>query len=192
MSATWDHPKLGRFEYRSQGWTRAIGVPAFEAFAFEAARGDARRSKGKYDLVFTARDEGEKPSAAAAAMADAILANQAALVGVVARALWDDVNGRGAGAGKGYLPDVKRAFKIKKLAGPARAEDLLPALRVSGILVLEDVPNCSGPVAELDFDAAFDPEHGVGVLTDGRTVLGIGQVLDVTPSGFTPPPSPFG
>ena len=33
------------------------------------------------------------------------------------------------------------------------------------------------------FRAAFEDEHGVGVLTDGKKVLGLGYSADVTPFG---------
>jgi hypothetical protein len=34
----------------------------------------------------------------------------------------------------------------------------------------------------LNFEAAFEEEHGVGVLTDGQTILAIGYSHDATPS----------
>jgi hypothetical protein len=37
------------------------------------------------------------------------------------------------------------------------------------------------PVVELSFHAAFEEEHGVGVLTDGNTILGTGYSVDVRP-----------
>jgi hypothetical protein len=33
----------------------------------------------------------------------------------------------------------------------------------------------------LNFHATFDDEHGLGVLTDGKKVLGIGNAIDVLP-----------
>jgi hypothetical protein len=38
------------------------------------------------------------------------------------------------------------------------------------------------PLAELSFHAAFEEEHGVGILTDGRQVVGIGYLADVEPN----------
>ena len=52
---------------------------------------------------------------------------------------------------------------------------------LSRITVRQDVPGCEGPVVELSFHAAFEVEHGVGVLTDGETILGLGYSADVTP-----------
>jgi hypothetical protein len=35
----------------------------------------------------------------------------------------------------------------------------------------------------LSFHAAFEENHGVGVLTDGETIVGTGYGADVTPFG---------
>ena len=40
---------------------------------------------------------------------------------------------------------------------------------------------CERPNASINFAAAFDEEHGVGVLSDGTRVLGIGYISDATP-----------
>jgi hypothetical protein len=40
------------------------------------------------------------------------------------------------------------------------------------------------PIAELTFSAGFEPEHGVGILTDGNTILGTSYASDVLPYGL--------
>ena len=45
----------------------------------------------------------------------------------------------------------------------------------------------AGPLVELEFHALFDDEHGLSVLTDGRSVLGIGANGNVLPFGWKPP-----
>jgi hypothetical protein len=61
--------------------------------------------------------------------------------------------------------------------------DLRAGLRVMEVCVRPKVEGCDGPVAELTFAAVFEEEHGLGVLTDGEGVLGIGYVADVQPFG---------
>ena len=46
------------------------------------------------------------------------------------------------------------------------------------LYVHEEVERYPKPIAELTFAAAFDPEHGVGVLTDGKKILGTGYSGD--------------
>jgi hypothetical protein len=67
---------------------------------------------------------------------------------------------------------------------PARAEDLLGLMQLSGVVVRRDVDGHDGPLAELRFHAAFEEEHGVGVLTDGTTIVGTGYSCDVLPFGW--------
>jgi hypothetical protein len=143
-----------------------------------------------HKLVFAASGPSDAPSPAAIATAERVLANHASLVGVVTHALWEDFNGRGPGSGAcGDLDAVAKAMKSRKLPVPTNADDLLPALRPAAIIVRE-YPGYDAPMAELMFDAAFEEEHGLSVLTDGQSVLGIGFNLDVLPFDFKPPQRP--
>jgi hypothetical protein len=193
MATTWDHPKLGRFEYGDDGgWMRLVDVPAFKAFSYDTGYGNAPRSKGKHKFVFAAWDKSALPSAAAVAVAEKVLANHAALVGVVTQALWDDFNGRGPGSGMwwhGNLERINKSFTFDKQPVPTKPQDLLPALNPAAMIV-RDFPGYPSPMVELKFHAAFEEEHGVSVLTDGQLVLGIGYNLDVVPFGFKPPSPP--
>ena len=192
MAATWEHLKLGRFEYAGMGWTRVVDVPAFKSFSYDTGYSNARRSKGRHELVFGAFDESDLPSAAEVEVADRVLANHAALVGVVTQALWESFDGRGPGSGTyGDRATLAKSFKSHKLRPPAKAQDLLAALQPCRILVCEAFPGHDRPMVELQFHSAFEEEHGVSVLTDGHSVLGIGYHLDVVPFGFKPPASPF-
>jgi hypothetical protein len=132
MAATWDHPKLGRFEYRGSAWTRFVDVPAFAAFSYDTGHSNAPRSTGRHPLVFGAFDERELPSAADTAVAERVLANHAALVDEVIRALWEDFNGRGPGSGMGWngdLATVAAGLPVSSGAAAGRPRTLLPPLR---------------------------------------------------------------
>jgi hypothetical protein len=54
-------------------------------------------------------------------------------------------------------------------------------MRLSSICVRPRVEGYDKPIVELRFAAAFEEEHGVGVLTDGGKILGTGYSVDVTP-----------
>src|SRR5829696_1039806 len=193
MAATWDHPTLGRFEYDGTGWTKTVDVPAFKAFSYDTGYDDAPRSKGKHRLKFGAWDEADLPTAAEIAVANQVLANHAALVGVVTDALWEDLNGRGpdSRAWHGTLEGVAKSFKFHKLPPPTKPQDLLPVLQVSALYVNEGFPgHDAGPLVEVQFHALFDIDHGLSVLTDGRSVMGIGANGDVLPFGWKPPAPP--
>ena len=86
----------------------------------------------------------------------------------------------------GNLKAVAKSWKALKLPSPAEARDLLRALQLMRILVRGGFPTFPvNPIVELSFHAAFEEEHGVGLLTDGESILGAGYYLDVVPSGYT-------
>jgi hypothetical protein len=64
---------------------------------------------------------------------------------------------------------------------PTAPDDLLAVMQVSAITVHKGVNGDDKPIVELSFRAAFEQEHGVGVLTDGQTVLGFGYSGEATP-----------
>jgi hypothetical protein len=192
-AATWNHPTLGRFEHDGMRWTRTVDVPAFKAFSYDTGYDTARRSKGKHQLAFGALTERDLPTDAQIAVADRVLANHAGLVGIVIDALWEDLNGRGpdSRAWHDNLEGVAKSFKFHKLPPPTKPQDLLPVLQVSRLDVNEGFPgHDAGPLVELEFHALFDIDHGLTVLTDGRSVMGIGANGDVVPFGWKPPAPP--
>ena len=135
-AATWNHPTLGRFEHDGMRWTKTVDVPAFKAFSYDIGIGKPSRSKGKHRLTFGALDERDLPTDAEVAVADRVLANHAALVGVVIDALWEDLNGRGpdSRAWHGNLEGMAKSFKWHKLPPPTKPQDLLPVLQVSALV----------------------------------------------------------
>lgn len=179
MGNTWTHSEWGTFEYDGVDWVRPVDVPGFGAFA-----GKGKSKKGKFDLSFYAEHEEDRPSSAAVAAAAKVLANSEALVGKVANALWDDFNGRGPESGMwwhGSLDEVAEVLADEGQSAPARAEDLLPLMRLHAIRVHKEVDGYDKPIVELCFHAPFEEEHGVGVLTDGVRIVGTGYTSSVTP-----------
>lgn len=190
MAATWNHPTLGPFALESMGWTKVVNIPSFKACSYDTGYSNAPRSTGKHRLTFAAFGESDVPSSAKVALADRVLANQAALVDAIAAALWEDFNGRGPQSGTwwhGDLPTVAKSWKSLKLPPPAKAADLLAALQLARIIVRDGFPGHPvDPIVELAFHAAFEEEHGVSILTDGQSILGAGFNLDVMPYDYTP------
>jgi hypothetical protein len=80
----------------------------------------------------------------------------------------------------GELAQVAGAAEDANLPAPKKADDLLKLMRLFQISIRKEAEGCPGPVAELCFWAAFEEEHNVGVLTDGKKVLGTGYHLDVS------------
>ncbi|HJT33419.1 MAG TPA: hypothetical protein VJ783_15355 [Pirellulales bacterium] len=182
---TWNHPDLGSFTFDQWAWVAIVDAPAFNAFAF-AYDSEGGKLAVKYELAFEAEGDKDIPSPAALELAAKVLTNQADLVPKVTNALWDDFNGRGPNSGMWWHNDLAQVSEEMKwwfpqprpLTGP---DDLLAAMQLSSIVVRKSVYEYDEPIVELGFSAPFEDEHGVGVLTDGRSVLGIGYSCDVTP-----------
>jgi hypothetical protein len=179
MPDTWNHPSLGRLAFVVE-WTGAVDVPAFQAYQYGVADGDA--TAGKAGLTFYADDEDDTPSPAASAVATTTIANQAALAAKVADALWADFTGQGPTSGMWWhnrLEKVAAALADVGLTRPAGPADVPALLRLRTIYVHSEADGYDPPLVELKFAAAFEDEHGVGVLTDGADVLGIGYCAGV-------------
>ncbi len=175
----WDHPERGRFTYDGSFWTRSITVPAFKAFKFRGP------SNGKCHVSFEADDENELPSSVAVALAEKVLAHQKEIVAKVITAMWDDFTGRGPDSGMYWHDDLEQVAEGLEfeddLAPPKKATDLFKLMSSPDIHVHKKVFYYDKPVVELSFAAAFEEEHGLGILTDANTIIGIGYSSDVTP-----------
>lgn len=185
IARVWDHPQLGRFAHNGAAWVGSIELPAFRAFAYEAENADAARGS-PFELAVEAAGDSNAPSTAAVALIGLLSSCQAELVSHVAAALWDDFNGRGLDSGMWWHNGVEAVGDAARSVGlhpPAAPHDLFAPMRLESIFVREGTAGGDAPSIELIFSAAFEPEHGVGVLVDGRTVLGIGYCGEALPFG---------
>jgi hypothetical protein len=179
MSRAWRHPELGAFKLEDDWWKGTCRLPAFKAFTWESS---LAKSAGKYDLQFEVK-KGREPSAAAVKLALRVIANEAKLPGLVTSALWDEFNGLGPKSEMwwyGELEGVAENFGYDKRPAPASPKDLLPAMNFNGVLIRESLYSHKKPIAELTFSAVFEEEHGVGILTNGATILGAGYVCQAS------------
>ena len=190
MAKNWKHPKLGEFAAHKSGngWSRKMNVPAFAAFSYDTGYSNARRSTGDITFTFSpwlANDHLDAPTPGMIAVAEKILDDPGKTVRMVAEALWEDFTGRGADSGMwwhGDMDQIRPTFEELKLRPPTRAEDLLNLLRTDDIAVFDKFDDLPHPVAYLQFDAAFEQEHGLTLLSNGDAILGIGYAGgDVSP-----------
>lgn len=174
MAATWTHPDLGTFKYDrdEDAWLTTVKAPAFDVFKWE------QEPTGECELAIEVDGPKDAPSKEALALAARVLAAQADLPGKVIRALWDDFNGRGGDSGMWWHGDMERVADMSGSDDPPfqRPEDLLSAMDFLRIVIHKEADGYEKPVAELTFGALFEEEHGVGVLTDGKEILGTGYM----------------
>lgn len=182
MSKTWNHPQLGTFinDTDQDAWVQTCDLPAFNIFTWEV---ETDEQAGQYDLLFRKFD-GEEPSATEVALALRVVANQTKLAPLVAHALWEDFNGRGPKSGMWWHDDmsqIEENFGYDDRPCPKSPDDLLSAMRFTGVTIREPSEGAAAPLAELTFAAVFEEEHCVGILTDGDKIIGTGYMHDVEP-----------
>ena len=176
--ATWSHPELGDFKLGYTGWARDFMLPAFEPFRY--GWGGRLRTRKKFTLEFDVDDEAEDngpvPSKRAVAVAQRALQNQDLLAARITKAVWNDLNGRGRDTGMWWHGDTRTINEqIASVFGGRKGKpqslssinDLYLLLGLNGIRIRETSYMCERPNASINFAAAFDDEHGVGVLSDG-------------------------
>jgi len=180
--STWKHPQLGTFKYDSDeaGWVGRIDLPAMKIFKWE----DEDKPTGKYELVFRNEDE-KQPSSGAVQMALAVQANQEKLPAMVIGILWEQFNGRGKKSDMWWYGDlngqVAENFGYGDLPAPKRPEDLVAAMSFLRLGIYEEKYDYKIPFADLNFNALFEEEHGLSILTDGQVILGTGYMHDANP-----------
>lgn len=181
---SWTHPVWGEFKYDCERWNGSTEIPSFKQFTYGTDLAGANPPAGRFELCFDADGEDDRPSAPTIALAERICSNQSVLVKKVIQALWDDFNGRGLSSGMWWHGDLEQ---VRDAMGPfdeppESANDLLRLLEADAVIIRK--PREHGQLlAEICFHAAFEPEHGVGILTDGEAILGTGYILDVEPFG---------
>jgi hypothetical protein len=200
MPATWKHPELGRFTFHHGCWTQTVNAPGFKAFDYDPGYGNDPIPSGKIPLRIEAKNERDKPSAELITVAIAVLADPPGIIELITSALWNDFAGEGPHSGMWWHGQIKELTEeMPSLKSPA---DLCDLLRLYSIRIRKPDPGRPEafivnpftkqkvkarprpPVpaaAEFDFHAPFEEEHGVGILTDGKSVFGVGYSSDVGP-----------
>jgi hypothetical protein len=126
-----------------------------------------------------------------ASLAVAVSDNERQLVPDVLEAIWSDLNGRGPDSGMWWHGDLPNAHRGGNWASavhdslngyalpvPTCPEDLKKVLEPKDLTIRRHPSLPHQWIADFNFHAGLDVEHGVGVLTDGVKILGIGYSSD--------------
>lgn len=176
---TWTHPQWGRFDWDGYSWRGQVAAPGFDVFVYETGYGKPNPPNGMYELRFQTGENAAEPTGEAVALAERIVAQSDATATLIAETLWNDFAGNPPDSGMWWHGDLESVSEDIE-PPPTSANGIAALMRLQGISIHQ---HGDKPVAELNFWAEFEPEHGVGVLTDGETVLGTGYSYDVSPYG---------
>ena len=188
MAEKWTHAGLGTFTFDDPDWITKVKLPSFKRFTYREFGRNCGRASLQLSFSPVEFDSKDLPSKPAITVALRIIRNQDSLAEKVEKSIWQDINGRGRGTGMwwhGGLPDFDQTFSepfgsdLKRIL--QSRESVRCVIGEPRVCVVESVSGFERPCAKLSFSAAFDPEHGVGVLTDGNRILGIGYGYDVGP-----------
>jgi hypothetical protein len=194
MPKSWSHPRIGTLTHDDIWWRREIVVPSLTPFTYvDVARRGYNPPPEPFELVLQCESEEMEPNEEMASLAATILDNESRLVPRLLDAVWADLNGRGPDSGMWWHGDLPNAYRggnwasvaFDALRGfglpvPTSAEDLLQVLRPDELTIRRDFSPPKPWIGEFSFYSGFDVEHGVGVLTDGVDILGVGYSSDAT------------
>ena len=182
----WTHPELGTFKFDDIEWVKQYDFPAFKPFSYRWHGRNVGRSKIK--LAFEADDETDLPSKQAVVIAKRVIKNQETLSKRIAKAVWNDLRGNGEDSGMWWHGDtetinemIDSGFNGRKRKPFEKADDVYHLIGGPSVWIRESIWLYEKPSATITFEAAFDVEHGLGVLTDGNRVVGTGYQTSVTP-----------
>ena len=185
----WRHPTLGSMVFETYAWETRFDSPEFAKFTFFEY--DFDREEYSPLIYFRAEDESDFPSPEVAEVGKIIAENHRVLINSALKLLFRDFRGETGSSGMwwhGALDRVHESLlEIPENLGPLEcSEDLYSHLGSPSIIVQPDAYRYDQPCGILRFEASFEREHGVGFLTDGERILGIGDQEDICPFDKTP------
>jgi hypothetical protein len=196
---TWTHPELGEFEFDGFAWRKAFYLPAFSAFTQPCGRSPEHR--GEVDAHVQSIDQTDFPTPEIADLLSKVIRNHEQLIPRIVAALIADILGTGPQSGTWWHRNVASIEEsIARLDGISPSQTKVSTENIKRLLSPPDIlirdENGPGkfdawrdgvtPVAEFVFSSPIEVEHGIGVLTDGEEITGIGFAGDARGFGFTP------
>lgn len=166
----WTHELFGEFEYEG-GWYQS-GYATFDLeieFRNDESLGLKAPAPEQVRLVLE------------------LCENHSELKAKAARALWEEFQGMGTDSGMWWRDDMELVRQNYLFAGkqpPETWRELEEDLTLSGLVSWHESDEQHPGLVELGFEASFESEHGIGVLTDGETVLGLGYCGEARPFGW--------
>lgn len=169
----WRHEQLGTFWFEDDNWVGYLQLKGFARFAY----GDSET-----EICIAAVDEEEdEPSRDLVDLTIKTIENHQHLISTGIEALWHDFNGNGPESGMwwhGKLDHVRDKLQGKTLES---SNDLFDLLKGPSIHVLKHSYGYERPCSTIGFGSDIDDEHGIGLLSNGTEIIGLGYADDPSP-----------
>lgn len=175
---TWTHQKLGVFLYNGIAWKQERKIEEFKNFTLNSPK----RPEGNENIILSMYldEDDEPPSDEMCVVTDKTLSNLNLLLNKCLQLLFDDISGiNNIDSGMWWHNSLDHVNEIivdkGKLENVSAFYDLLccPTIKIA-----EYEGGYDSPCSIIGFDSPIDIEHGIGFLTDGEKVLGIGYKAD--------------
>ena len=191
----WNHPTLGKFIAGYTGWQRDFHLPALSRCTYEWGGGFRVQSNTTVEFAFPDdfdedEDELVYPQPTAATLAETVIRDIEKLVDRCLDAIYAELTGCGIKSmmwWNGDLATINERItsvfsgRIDAPTTLGTRDDLLSLLGNASIRIRDSAYQFEFPHAIFQFSAAFDDEHGIGVVTDGKSMLGSGYQNDPFP-----------
>lgn len=181
----WVDSQLGAFTFDEYWWSKTFELNAFSVFTYcDNGYHNTSINNRCVKLTIDAEDEEDFPTEDIINVARFTVGNHQNLLREGILALYNDMLGIEVDSGLWWHSEIEHIRESAVGIPPDMvslntAEDLYAFLGCPSI----NVTCCAGgypkPCATINFDAEFDQEHGFGILTDGKSVLGIGRALEI-------------
>lgn len=187
---SWNDYQLGTFTFEEYQWKRSMEMEAFSIFTYRGfADPDESMNNSTVEIGIDAEDENDIPIEEVVKVARLTIENHNLLLKNGIKALFNDLKG-GLDSGMWWHASIDHVREIVArqvndpgLAKLEQAEDLHALLGSPRIRIQEFGYGYDRPCSVISFESVFEIEHGIGILTDGYNVLGVGYEMDVSPFG---------
>jgi hypothetical protein len=188
---TWKHPQLGTFTMRARFgrhlWENVLDLPAFAIFKF--SRNGRFRGVKKLRCEIVGRESESTPLKSTIHLCERIAKNQDKLVRNIRDSLFQDINGEGKDSGMWWRHDpiefavlccefLREKTRFSRVYHPEQIEMLIGGPTIT---IDQYSSDSKAPLAMINVSTYFKDEHGLGVLTNGNSVLGLGYAGEASP-----------
>lgn len=174
--AEWEHPELGAFRFDS-AWLGTATLPVFSKFAsMESSASET------VEILIDAYKSTDIPSDGVVRVAINTISNADSLVKSGLQVLFDDFHGIRPDSGMWWHDEIDHVCEIldnRFSRGVLdTADGLYELLGDASLLIQGRGYGYDSPCAVIGFESPIDVEHGVGFLTDGAQIIGLGYRAD--------------